>query len=166
MCYRQLFLHITKVCSYHCVSDWKYAGTKFSPILLSAPAMLPTMAGNMDRQSDSKRHKQPQKRYVIRQSHKVMRQGLTWFRLCTFHWVSKISFYLQVFYVNSFASFSLGAFVNVYAIFSATLCVGLSVVLLKLPTWSSEMYYITKSICAKNWVSYITLKTPKPKSHL
>ena len=54
-----------------------YLIVKFSPILLSAPAMLPTMAGNMDRQSDSKRHKQPQKRYVIRQSHKVMRPGLT-----------------------------------------------------------------------------------------
>ena len=130
MCYRQLFLHITKVCSYHCVSDWKYAGTKFSPILLSAPAMLPTMAGNMDRQSDSKRHKQPQKRYVIRQSHKVMRPGLTWFWLCTFHTGYLKCFYLIVSYASFFSGFSIGACVNVYAIFSAFLCLGLSKVIL------------------------------------
>ena len=144
MCYRQLFLHITKVCSYHCVSDWKYAGTKFSPILLSAPAMLPTMAGNMDRQSDSKRHKQPQKRYVIRQSHKVMRPGLTWFWLCTFHTgYPKLVFICQFSMpVSLLFSVYLGAFVNVNAIFSATLYVGLSVVLI-------FDNVSTKSICAK-----------------
>ena len=136
MCYRQLFLHITKVCSYHCVSDWKYAGTKFSPILLSAPAMLPTMAGNMDRQSDSKRHKQPQKRYVIRQSHKVMRQGLTWFQLCTFHTgYPKFYFYLPVFYVSFFASFSIGVWINVFAIFSTQ----------DQPTPLSEVLYLQQS---------------------
>ena len=46
------------------------------------------------------------------------------------NWVSKISFYLIVHYASFFSGFSIGACVNVYAIFSAFLCLGLSKVIL------------------------------------